>query len=166
MSGFSTRLLGPEGDALRQAVDQLRELLARRCRDPVKTQAPIGALGVDAVEEQHVKVNVEVQRTAEALHLRDCARARGSARKSRFANQVHGNGTGRTTGLDQNVAKAWMARLLPCKQPRHSEWFLEGQRHSGGQRFGSTVALRVNQALLIFCSSVNLQPRFKATNAL
>ena len=44
-------------EALRQAVDQLRELLARRCRDPVETQVTIGVLGVNAVEEQHVTVN-------------------------------------------------------------------------------------------------------------
>jgi hypothetical protein len=43
--------------ALRQAVCQLCEHLARRCRDRVEARATIGALGVDAVEEQHVKMN-------------------------------------------------------------------------------------------------------------
>jgi hypothetical protein len=79
-------------DVPSQAVDQLRELLARRCRDSVETQAPIGTLGVDVVEEQHVtngqdnrfgrptspvgwrtrmcaiKVNFEIQRASKTLH--------------------------------------------------------------------------------------------------
>lgn len=44
-------------DALRQAEDQLREFLARRRRDLVEAQTSIGALGVDAVEEQHMPVD-------------------------------------------------------------------------------------------------------------
>ena len=79
-------------DALRQAVDQLRELFARRGRYTVKAQTAVGALGVDAVEEQPVPMNIQVQCAAEALHLRDRAGAGRLVRKSRFADQVRGNG--------------------------------------------------------------------------
>ena len=41
-------------EALCQEVDQLRELFARRGRDPVEAQTAAGTFGVDAIEEQHV----------------------------------------------------------------------------------------------------------------
>lgn len=47
-----------------------------------------GTFGVNAIKEEHMKVNVEVQRAAEALHLRDGARARGPASESRLAYQI------------------------------------------------------------------------------
>ncbi|MEO0437664.1 MAG: hypothetical protein AAF098_12225 [Pseudomonadota bacterium] len=49
----------------RQAVDRPREFLARQGRDPLEAQSRIAAPGLDTVEEQHVPVNIEVQRAAQ-----------------------------------------------------------------------------------------------------
>ena len=55
------------GDGVRQ----LGEFGAGRRPDPEEPGCSIGTLNVHAIEEQHVKVNVEVQCTAEALDQGD-----------------------------------------------------------------------------------------------
>ena len=56
---------------MRDDVRQLGEFLTGRCFDPAKPGCSIGTLNVYAIEEQHVKVNVEVQCTTEALDQGD-----------------------------------------------------------------------------------------------
>ena len=65
------------GDGVRQ----LGQFGAGRRLDPAETSCSIGTLNLHAIEEQHVKVNVEVQCIAEAL------------------DQDYGTGLGRVVGI-------------------------------------------------------------------
>ena len=61
------RLLG-------DGVRQLRELLSGGRLDPAKPGSPIGTVDVHPIEEQHVKVDIQIERRAKALDEGDRAR--------------------------------------------------------------------------------------------
>jgi hypothetical protein len=51
---------------------QLRQFATGGFIDPMEpTACTLGAIDVDTIHEQHVKVNIQIQRTAEALDQRD-----------------------------------------------------------------------------------------------
>ena len=77
-------------DTVREGAGQLVELGARGCLDAAKAQRAVETLGVDAVEDEHVEVHVEVQRAAEALDQPHRTRLRALARESGLADQVGG----------------------------------------------------------------------------
>ena len=67
-----------------------RKLDGGRCADAAKAQRAVGTLEVDAVEQEHVEVHVQVQRPAEALDQGHCPRLRGLLREPGLADQVRG----------------------------------------------------------------------------
>jgi len=79
----------PMGDGVRQ----LGEFLTGRRFDPAKPDSPIEAVDVHPVKEQHVKVDVEVQRTAKALDQGNRASLGRLVRTARFLDQMRGDDT-------------------------------------------------------------------------
>lgn len=75
------------GDGVRQ----LGEFGAGRRPDPEEPGCSIGTLNVHAIEEQHVKVNVEVQCTAEALDQGDGTGLGRLVGIARFLDQMRGD---------------------------------------------------------------------------
>lgn len=70
----------------------MREFIADRRLDPPKPRGSFGTVDVDPIEEQHMEVNIQVQRAAEALDQRDGAGACRFVRQPRLFNQMRGNG--------------------------------------------------------------------------
>jgi hypothetical protein len=64
------RLLEAAADALADQLNQLLQLAFVRCLDALKSGWPIVAIHIDAIQEQDVKVNIQVESGSEAL---DCA---------------------------------------------------------------------------------------------
>lgn len=75
------------GDCARQ----LGELLTGRRLHPLEPGTSIGIVDIHAIQEQHVKVDVRIQRTAEALDEGDRTRTDRRVGMSRFLDQVRGN---------------------------------------------------------------------------
>ena len=70
---FSTRLSEEAADAPCKDLSKPGQLGAGRRFHPAEPQRAVRTLDVNPVEEQHVEVDVEVERTAEALDQRDRA---------------------------------------------------------------------------------------------
>lgn len=75
-------------DAPGKGLGQLRELGAGRCLHPTEAQRAIRTLDIDPVEEQHVEVQVQIQRAAETLDQGDRAGLRRLPREARLLDQV------------------------------------------------------------------------------
>jgi uncharacterized lipoprotein YmbA len=54
-------------DALADQLNQLLQLAFVRCLDALKSGWPIVAIHIDAIQEQDVKVNIQVESESEAL---------------------------------------------------------------------------------------------------
>jgi hypothetical protein len=73
---------------------QLRNFRAGGFIDPMETGAcSIGAGEVNTIQEQHVKMNIQVQGTAETLYKRDRACVSGLPGVTGLMDQVRCNGT-------------------------------------------------------------------------
>jgi len=74
------------------AVHELREFDTGRRLDPAEP-CPVGAIHVNTIEEQHVEMNVQIQRTAEALDERDGTGVCRFVGLPSLFDQVRGNDT-------------------------------------------------------------------------
>lgn len=77
-------------DVPRQHLCKAGQLGAGWGPHPTKPQRAVGTLDVHPVEEEHVEVDVEVQRAAEALDQGDRAGLGRLTRKARLLDQVRG----------------------------------------------------------------------------
>ena len=109
-----------EASALEEAADAVRErggqgvqLGARRRRHAAKAQRAVGMLDVDAVEDEHVDMHVEIQRATEALDQRHRACLRVLARESGLADQVSGE-----AAMDDAEHRAHGRRLVGEQEPK------------------------------------------------
>lgn len=75
-----------------QWLKSLAERLGGRCLDPAKPGLAVGAIDVHAIEEQHVKMNIEIQRTVKALDQGDRTRNGRCVGIPRFLDPMRGNG--------------------------------------------------------------------------
>ena len=80
-------------DTLGDGVRQLGEFGAGRCLDPAEPGRPIGTIGVDAVQEQHMEMDIQVERGAKPLDQRYRSRLGCLFRKTCFLDQMCGEGT-------------------------------------------------------------------------
>ncbi len=71
--GAEPLLLEPARDAPGHPAGHARDLGVVRRPQRVEAHAPFGAAGVDAIEDERVEVEVQIQRVAEALHEGDGA---------------------------------------------------------------------------------------------
>ena len=70
---------------------QLHELISGRCLySPKPHRAPIGTADVYPIQKQHMKVDIQVQRTAETLDQGHSTSLCHGLRKTRFVRQVSG----------------------------------------------------------------------------
>ena len=67
------------------------ELGARRRLHPAESERTVGALDIHPIQKQHVEVNIQVQRTTEALDQGDCAGLGGLTGKPGLLYQVGGD---------------------------------------------------------------------------
>jgi len=78
-------------DALSNSVGQFGELGTARRPHPAESRRSVGALDIHPVEEQHMEVNIQIQRTAKTLDQRDRAGVRRLMRQSGLLDQVRSN---------------------------------------------------------------------------
>jgi hypothetical protein len=88
-----TPALKVTADAAGYSVRQLGEFITGRCLDPTKAWiGPMPGINVDTMQKQHMEMNVEIERTAEALDQCHCAGLCRSHSKARLVRQVRGDG--------------------------------------------------------------------------
>ena len=74
--------------AVADRMHQLRQFLPIRCIGTMKATFTPGCGGVNTIQKQHVKVNIEVQRTAKTLDQRHRTSLRGFSSESRLLNEM------------------------------------------------------------------------------
>lgn len=84
-----TLLFQKAADPVGDGMHPLGEFLAGRRLDPTEPGCSIGMIDIDAIKEQHVKVDVEVQHTTEALNQGDRAGTGSCMAMACFFDQVH-----------------------------------------------------------------------------
>ncbi len=92
----------------RGALRHFGQLGARGRAHPAKMNCAGAVLDVHAIEEQHMKLHVQIERAAKALNQRDRAGARHVARHVRLVDQMRGDDTvddGKHAAHDYRLAR-------------------------------------------------------------
>ena len=110
---YDAPALEETADAVRERGGQGVQLGARRRRHAAKAQRAVGTLDVNAVEDKHVEVHIEVQRAAEALDQRHRACPRVLAREPSLADQVRGE-----AAMDDAEHRAHDRRFVGEQEPK------------------------------------------------
>ena len=106
-------------DASGERDGQRLELRGGRCPDAVKAERSVRALDVDAVEQEHMEVHVQVQRAAEALDQGHRPSPRVLPREPGLGDQVRGE-----TAVDDAERRAHDLGVVGEQEPervRHAQ---------------------------------------------